>query len=115
MKKSFLIAALAALAVFTSCSSDDDNDSGPDDLEALLDVVTYNSPQNLSEDLSNPDRLSLDSPGEFFEIDFVTPEGANMNFVSMSSISNDWLFAPRGTGINLFDGSGDAILGNITS
>ena len=116
MKKSILFASLvASLVLVTSCSSDDDNDSGTNDLEALLDVVTYNSPQNLSADRSNPDRLSLDSPGEFFEVDFVAPEGANMNFVSMSSISNDWLFAPRGVGINLFDNSGEAILGDITN
>jgi len=116
MKKSNLFASLvASLVLVTSCSSDDDNDSGTNDLEALLDVVTYNSPQNLSADRSNPDRLSLDSPGEFFEVDFVAPEGANMNFVSMSSISNDWLFAPRGVGINLFDNSGEAILGDITN
>jgi len=116
MKKSILFASLvASLVLVTSCSSDDDNDSGTNDLEALLDVVTYNSPQNLSLDRANPDRLSLDSPGEFFEVDFVAPEGANMNFVSMSSISNDWLFAPRGVGINLFDNSGEAILGDITN
>lgn len=115
MKKSLLITALAALTIFASCSDDDDNSSdAPVELDALLDVVTYNSPQNLSPDRSNPDRLSLDSPGEFFEIDFVAVDGANMNFVSMSSISNDWLFAPRGTGIDLFDASGNAILGDIT-
>ncbi len=115
MKKSLLFAALAVLAIFTSCSDDDDNGSVVE-LNALLGVVTYNSPQNLSVDRSNPDRLSLDSPGEFFEIDFVATDvdGLNMNFVSMSSISNDWLFAPRGTGIELFDASGSAILGDIT-
>jgi len=77
-------------------------------------VVFYNEPQNLSPTRSNPERASLDSPGEFFEIDFVASPGVNMSFVSMSSISNDWLFAPTGEGISIFDENGQPILGNIT-
>jgi len=112
MKKTIICTALLAIAMLTSCSDDDDNTSIPQN--NLLGVVSYNEPQNLSNARSNPTRLSLDSPGEFFEIDFVAPEGANMNFVSMSSISNDWLFAPNGNGIDLFDNNGDPLLGNIT-
>lgn len=107
--------ALVAITVFASCSDDDDNVSVvPVELDALLNVVSYNAPQNLSDDRSNPERLSLDSPGEFFEIDFVAPEGSALNFVSMSSISNDWLFAPSAAGISIFDDAGNPILGDIT-
>ena len=79
-----------------------------------LGLQLYNEPQNLSSTRSNPTRASLDSPGEYFEIDFVASPGANMSFVSMSSISNDWLFAPDGEGISIFDENGDPIIGNIT-
>jgi len=80
-----------------------------------LGAVSYNSPQNTSPSRSNPTRASLDSPGEFYEIDFIASPGANMSFVSMSSISNDWLFAPRGEGIQIFNAADEPILGDITS
>jgi len=80
-----------------------------------LGAVFYNEPQNLSDARSNPERASLDSPGEFFEIEFVASPGANMSFVSMSSISNDWLFSPEGEGIQIFDESGQPMLREITS
>lgn len=80
-----------------------------------LGVHSYNSPQNISVSRSNPTRASLDAPGEFYEIDFVASPGANMSFVSMSSISNDWLFAPRGEGIQIFDASGNPMLRDITN
>jgi len=77
-------------------------------------AVLYNQPQNLSAERSVPDRASLDSPGEYYDIDFVASPGANMSFVSMSSISNDWLFAPTGQGVEIFDADGQPILGDIT-
>ena len=69
----------------------------------------------MSPDRSNPDRLSLDSPGEFFEINFQASADDRLNFVSMSLISNDWLFAPIGGGVALFDDNGTAMIGDITS
>jgi len=73
--------------------------------------------QNRSENRSNPTRGSLDTAGEFFEIDFVAAPGipgARMSFVSMSSISNDWLFAPEGQGIAFYDDNDQPILGDVT-
>lgn len=86
----------------------------------VVGIHNYNSPQNLSSERSNPNRLSLDSPGEFFETSFRAAPGAGpaaaarLNFVSMSSITNDWLFAPVGRGVDIFDANGNPITGNIT-
>ncbi len=110
-------ALFIALALF-SCNDDDDDTTNPAETPNLVEVVSYNSPQNLNENRSNPERASLDSPEEFYEFTFTVPEGANsakMSFVSMSSISNDWLFAPRGSGINIFNNDGAAITGDITN
>ena len=120
MKRGIFYLATMSLVFVTSCSIDDvipsNGDSGGDDgvVEDVLNVDFYNDPQNLSLERSNPDRLSLDSPGEFFEVKFVASPGENMSFVSMSSISNDWLFAPEGSGVVVFDENGNAILGDIT-
>jgi len=54
-------------------------------------------------------------PGGSYEINFDAAPGSKLTFANMFIPSNDFFYAPDGDGIELFDGSGNQISGDITS
>ncbi|MGI9038321.1 MAG: spondin domain-containing protein, partial [Gemmatimonadota bacterium] len=54
-------------------------------------------------------------PGDAFEFSFTAPTGASLSFATMFVPSNDFFFAPDGDGIELFDGTGTPVTGDVTS
>ena len=53
-------------------------------------------------------------PGGAYEFDVVAPPGSRLSFATMFVQSNDWFYAPDGMGIDLWDGSGNQISGDVT-
>ncbi|WP_442264788.1 spondin domain-containing protein [Tenacibaculum sp. ZS6-P6] len=49
-----------------------------------------------------------------YSVKFKAVPGTKLSFASMSAATNDWFFAPRMTGIDLFDASGSAVTGDIS-
>ncbi len=105
----------------TSASSDG---SGSEDttggVEATrFQVTLYNASANyLAEPFAIPDGAEeagpLTSIGDAYTVDFRAVPGTRLTFASMSAATNDWVFAPDGSGIELFDGDGNAIVGDVT-
>jgi hypothetical protein len=54
-------------------------------------------------------------PGEAYEFSFSAGPGSKLSFATMFVQSNDFFYAPGPQGIALFDGSGMAMSGDITS
>jgi hypothetical protein len=54
-------------------------------------------------------------PGQVFEFTFNATPGEKLSLTTMFGQSNDWFYAPKGSGIALFDANGKAISGDITS
>ncbi|WP_025664062.1 spondin domain-containing protein [Aquimarina megaterium] len=50
-----------------------------------------------------------------YSIQFKAVPGAKLNFATMSAATNDWFFAPKMVGIDLFDASKNPITGDISS
>jgi hypothetical protein len=54
-------------------------------------------------------------PGQVFEFTVNAAPGEKLSFATMFGQSNDWFYAPNGSGIDLFDTSGKPIRGDITA
>ncbi|OLP19938.1 hypothetical protein BST81_02950 [Leptolyngbya sp. 'hensonii'] len=54
-------------------------------------------------------------PGQVFEFTVTATPGQKLFFVTMFGQSNDWFYAPRESGIALFDTSGQPIQGDVTT
>lgn len=105
MKKSLLTVSLAALALFTSCSTDDEITTiaeQPVETKTfrltLKNAINYLSVEKIG---SAP----LTSTGQTFSTTFKAPQGTYLSFANMFAQSNDWFFAPSNRGIKLWDGS----------
>lgn len=55
------------------------------------------------------------TPGESYEIAFAAKPGDRLSFATMFVQSNDLFYAPRETGLLLFDANGSPISGDLTS
>ena len=55
------------------------------------------------------------APGKSYSFDFSAPVGSKISFASMFVTSNDLFYSPSGTGIPLYDGSGNPRSGNMTA
>jgi hypothetical protein len=53
-------------------------------------------------------------PGGVYEFTVSATPGEHLAFTTMFGQSNDWFYAPGGTGISLFDAQGNPIAGDIT-
>lgn len=51
----------------------------------------------------------------YYSVNFKAVPGTKLSFVTMSAATNDWFYAPKMTGIDLFDASGNPITGDISS
>jgi hypothetical protein len=54
-------------------------------------------------------------PGEAYEFAFSAAPGSKLSFATMMVQSNDFFYSPGPAGIDLFDGSGMAMSGDVTS
>jgi len=54
-------------------------------------------------------------PGASYEVNFDAAPGSKLTFANMFIPSNDFFYGPDGDGIELFDGSGNQISGDVTS
>jgi len=54
------------------------------------------------------------NPGDSYEIHFAAAPGHKLSLATMFVLSNDLFYAPDGEGIDLFDGSGNPVTGEIT-
>lgn len=50
-----------------------------------------------------------------YSVKFKAIPGTKLSFASMSAATNDWFFAPKMSGIDLFDASGSAVTGDISN
>lgn len=72
-----------------------------------LNAIVFNTHNNATEPGPIPDS------GCFYTIDFKAVPGTKLSFATMSVVSNDWFFAPSGTGIPLFE-DGMPVTGDVT-
>ncbi len=72
-----------------------------------LNAIVFNTHNNATEPGPIPDS------GCFYTIDFKAVPGTKLSFATMSVVSNDWFFAPSGTGITLFE-DGMPVTGDVT-
>ncbi len=73
-----------------------------------LNAFVFNTHNNATEPGPIPDS------GCFYAIDFKAVPGTKLSFATMSVVSNDWFFAPSGTGISLFE-DGMPVTGDVTN
>jgi hypothetical protein len=53
--------------------------------------------------------------GQAYEITFTAGKNQKVSFASMLGESNDWFFAPSGSGIALYDSNGNPVSGDVTN
>ena len=72
-----------------------------------LNALVFNTPNGTEQ--PGP----IHDPGCFYAVDFKAVPGTKLSFATMSVVSNDWFFAPSGTGIPLFK-DGMPVTGDVT-
>lgn len=127
MKRLFL-SSLVAIAVLSSCEDDDDsttantgnNGNNGATTEFLVTIENVFEPKDYS--MSGVFNTPVGStspgpamPGSAYEFSFYAAPGARLSFATMYVQSNDLFYAPADDGIALYDGSGNALSGDITS
>lgn len=119
MIRNNLIACLLVLSlpitILTSCDNDKDNDeSGNTRTITVKNVATLKSfVQSGTFQATGDTQLIL--PGEEVEIKFNAGKGQALSFATMYGNSKDLFFAPNNPGIQLFDGNGNAIEGDVSA
>jgi hypothetical protein len=68
----------------------------------------FNTPVGMTE--AGPIR-----PGNVYEFTVVAEPGDKLSFTTMFGQSNDWFYAPTGSGIDLFDNQDNPIQGDVTN
>lgn len=116
----FTTMSLLAAIGFVSCSDDDDNSTPPPQETTSFRITLTNKINNLSTKVFNtPEGATAPGPlvntGDQYKVSFYATPGSKLSFVSMLANSNDWFFAPDGSGVALFNENGSPITGSITS
>lgn len=111
----------AFILLFTSCNNDDDNTMMPESQENTLTIENVVETKDFvqsgaffgegSEEVEAPVIL----PGQSVHLKFNAGRGQALMFATMYGSSKDWFFAPENPGIELYDESGSAVTGNISS
>jgi hypothetical protein len=119
----FKTVVLGTLGLFAiSGCSKDDNGNGPMEVTSRDFTVTVSNVSeakafsgsgvfNTPVGASQPGPLG---PGAAYEFSFSAASGSKLSFATMFVPSNDFYYAPDENGIELYDGSGNQISGNIT-
>ena len=117
MKKRFLYAVMAlsvlSSAVFVSCDDDDDN-LPPNKTKITVENVTVTKDFVQSGTFRGTAQQTI-LPGESVSITFYAGKGQALMFATMYGYSNDLFFAPENPGIKLFDDTGKAITGDVST
>ncbi|WP_010523340.1 spondin domain-containing protein [Aquimarina agarivorans] len=127
------VLVLAGMLAILSCQDDDiavaENPEAPsgevmDDVAEIatttFDVTIRNTVNILNTKVFNTP-VGAAEPGPaaakdaYYEIDFKAAPGTYLSFATMQAATNDWFFAPKESGIKLFDDSGAPVTGDVTS
>jgi len=108
--------AVLSVAAFAAGCGDDDDDSVRFEVqvENISPVYDFNSSGvfNTPMGADGPGALM---PGGVYEIEFAAGPGSRLSFATMFVQSNDLFYSPGEQGIALFDESGNAMSGDVTS
>lgn len=100
-----------------SSSGDDGSTGEPSDAQTFL-VRVHNTTPHLRSDAfsmrNDGETGPLVEVGQFYRIEFSAYPGSALTFATMSAATNDWFFAPTGSGIPLFE-DGEPRSGDMTS
>ncbi len=121
MKIKFLYLAMLAFLstgmLFTSCDDDDDDDNNQTG-NAAITIQNVSTKKNFIQSgtfrIEDRDNEAI-LPGESVSITFNAGKGQALMFATMYGYSNDVFFAPENPGIELFDGNGNAVTGDVSS
>ncbi len=103
----FAILALLALISLSSCGDDETTE------KSQFKVTITNAFEGKENFQSGT--LGLIMPGEEASVSFHAGKGHYLQFATMVVQTNDIFLAPDDTGLALYDGSGEAVTGDITS
>jgi len=109
------LAVLSLLAVFASCSKDNDSMPVPVNSTITIENVLQSQPLVESGTFQHSGSSPLVMPGESVSFQFSAAKGEAVNFAMMYGWSNDLFFAPAAPGIQVYDASGDPIEGDVSS
>ena len=107
--KSIIMSLAIILIAFSSCNKDETTEKVKGDFTVTI--------ENVFEGKMYPENgtTGLIKPGESQSFSFNAGKGQNLSFAMMFVQSNDLFYAPNENGIPLYDGSGNAVTGNVTS
>ena len=116
-RRASMALALLAAGLMAGCSDDSTQPEQTRTFEVTLENVfqVYDFPE--SGTFTTPVGAAGPgpaTPGGAFEVTFDAPPGSRLSFASMFAQSNDFFVGPDGGGIELWDGSGDPIDGDVT-
>jgi len=121
MKKlKFSLLALASAMAIISCSDDDAATPIVEEANTVTFDVTIRNAVNLLNSIAFNTPVGSASPGPIatvngsYEISFQAVPGTKLSFSTMNATTNDWFYAPSGSGVALFDGT-TPVTGDITS
>ncbi len=123
MSTKYLWALMALPLVFSACSDDDDDDNpmtGAEsttfrvNIENVSGGTLFSAGGVFNTPAGDPSPGPL-TPGKSYEVTFNAAPGSRLSFATMFVPSNDLFYAPSANGIALFDGDGNATMGDITS
>ncbi|MBC9794448.1 spondin domain-containing protein [Sinomicrobium weinanense] len=119
--KKVVLGFSATLLLLASCNNDDDNTAMPETQESTLTIENVVEARDFvqsgaffgegSEEVEAPVVL----PGQSIQLKFNAGNGQALMFATMYGSSKDWFFAPENPGIALYDDSGSAITGDVSS
>jgi len=111
----FLAGAIAILAL--GCS-DDHTHSETTRFRVTIENITIGTSHTANGVFNTPVGEAEPGPlfpGNAYEFSFYAAPGQRLSFATMMVQSNDWFYAPAAAGIELFNDSGVALTGDITS
>jgi hypothetical protein len=118
MKKNILKTATLGIGFLTifGLSSCDDNDMMETAMEKTITFENIVTPKDFVQSGSfQGTNTPVIMPGESVSIKFSAGKAQSLMFATMYGASKDWFFASKQPGIKLFDNSGNAITGDVSS
>lgn len=111
-----MMAFIATAMIFTSCSDDDDDDKPKGN--AVINIANVAAKKEFVQSgtfMTEGKDHQVILPGESVTITFHAGKGQALMFATMYGYSNDLFFAPENPGLELFDGDGKALTGDVSS
>ena len=108
LKNLFLIVTVIGLLTFASCHKGDDRPGPTGSFKVTIENVFEGKDFFLS------GTTGFLEPGQSESVTFNAGKGHYLSFATMFVQSNDLFYAPAEDGLALYDGSGDAVTGDVT-